>query len=172
MTAFDPRLTPARRDLAAAHLRGQVEAARFVEGEEREVIDAQAPVRRSPAHDAPLDTEALKGERVTVYETTEEGWAWGQLKEDGYVGWLPSNALAVPGASPTHKVVVPRTLAFPGPNIKLAPIEALSLGAPIAIARMEGPLAVTASGVCVPACHLAPIDAAAKEIVAVAAPVL
>ena len=159
---------PARPDLAAAHLRGQVEAARFVEGEAREVIDAQAPVRRSPAPDAPLDTEALKGERVTIYETTEEGWAWGQLKEDGYVGWLPSNALAVPGASPTHKVAVPRTLAFPGPNIKLAPIEALSLGARIAIARMEGPLAVTASGACVPACHLAPIDAAADDIVAVA----
>ena len=27
----------------------------------------------------PLDTEALKGERVTVYETTDEGWCWGQL---------------------------------------------------------------------------------------------
>ena len=33
------------------------------------------------------------GERVTVYEIDDEGWAWGQLADDGYVGWLPANAL-------------------------------------------------------------------------------
>ena len=46
--SFDPRVTPARPDLAAKHLEGKVPAARFVEGEEREVIDAQAPVREGP----------------------------------------------------------------------------------------------------------------------------
>ena len=30
--ALDPRLTPARADLAAADLRGRVEASRYVEG--------------------------------------------------------------------------------------------------------------------------------------------
>jgi hypothetical protein len=33
--ARDPRLTPARLDLAAAHLEGEVEAERFVAGEDR-----------------------------------------------------------------------------------------------------------------------------------------
>ena len=66
MADFDPRLTPARPDLAAKHLEGQVEAARFVEGTECQVIDAIAPMRRAPSHDAALDTEALKGERVTI----------------------------------------------------------------------------------------------------------
>src|SRR5262249_44995463 len=80
---------PARPDLAASDLRGKVAAARFVDGETREVRDENAPLRRAPAPDAPLDTEALKGEYVTVYETTEEGWCWGQLARDGYVGWLP-----------------------------------------------------------------------------------
>ena len=93
-TAFDPRLTPARPELAAKHLEGKVAAARFVEGELREVVEPQAPLRRAPAPDAPLDTEALKGERVTVYETTAEGWSWGQLDADGYVGWLPASASA------------------------------------------------------------------------------
>src|SRR5262245_3482092 len=109
MTSFDPRLTPARPELAARHLKGKIEAARFVEGRQREVIEAQAPVRRTPAPDAPLGTEALKGERVTIYETTEEGWAWGQLESDGYVGYLPANALAAPGPAPTHKVAALRT---------------------------------------------------------------
>ena len=69
MTAFDPRVTPARADLAAAYLRGKVDAARFVDGEAREVVEPQAPLRHAPHPDASLDTEALKGERVTVYET-------------------------------------------------------------------------------------------------------
>src|SRR4051812_45891347 len=125
---LDPRLTPARPDLAAAHLRGKVSAARFVDGEVREVIEPQAPVRRAPSPDAPLDTEALKGERVTIYETTEEGWAWGQI-EDGYVGWLPANAVVLPGPASTHKVTALRTLVFPGPSIKLPPTETLPLGA-------------------------------------------
>src|SRR5262245_6379638 len=91
--AFDPRLTPARPDVAAKPLYSQVEAARFVEGEICEVVDPIAPLRRSPMSDAPLDTEALKGERVTIYDINEEGWCWGQLQSDGYVGWLPANAL-------------------------------------------------------------------------------
>src|SRR4030095_1868067 len=95
----DPRLTPARDDLAAKQLEGQVTAARFVEGTDYEVVDGQAPVRREPASDAPLDTEALMGERVTVYEINE-GWAWGQLHSDQYVGFLPARALATPGPAP------------------------------------------------------------------------
>ena len=94
---FDPRLTPDRPDLAAEHLEGQVKAARFVAGTVRAVVEPQAPVRRAPSPDAALDTEALMGERVTVYETTDEGWAWGQLQDDGYVGWLPAAALDAAG---------------------------------------------------------------------------
>ena len=62
----DPRLTPARPDLAAKYLEGKVTAARFVKGVEYEVFDPIAPVRGTPSHDAPLQTEALKGERVTI----------------------------------------------------------------------------------------------------------
>src|SRR3982074_3228686 len=123
MTAPDPRLTPARPDLSARPLVGKGAAARFVDGEEREVVDAQAPLRRHPSPDAPLDTQALKGERVIVYETSPPGWCWGQLAADHYVGWLPAGALAAPGPAATHKVAVPHTLVFPGPSIKLAPIE-------------------------------------------------
>ena len=70
---FDPRVTPARPDLAAKHLQGQVNASRFVEGTAYEVVEGQAPLRRAPAPDAALETEALCGERVVIYEQTEEG---------------------------------------------------------------------------------------------------
>jgi cell wall-associated NlpC family hydrolase len=165
---FDPRITPARPDLAARHLEGQVQAERFVDGTVHEVVDPLAAVRRAPAPDAALDTEALMGERVTVYETTDEGWAWGQLQNDDYVGWLPANALGAPGGAPTHTVVALRTLVFPGPSIKLPPMMALPLGARLAIVRQEGRLAVTAGGGHVPANHLAPTGHAERDFVAVA----
>src|SRR5215831_15749165 len=122
-----------------------------------EVAEPQAPLRRAPSPDAGLDTEALKGERVAVFEITEEGWARGRLESDGYEGFLPASALAPPGAAPTHKVIALRTLVFPGPSIKLPPIEALPLGARLAIARSEGSFAITAAGGYLPARHLVPI---------------
>ena len=121
MPPFDPRVTPARADLAAKYLEGKVAAPRYAEGRVMEVIEPQAPLRREPRPDASLETEALKGERVTVYDINDEGWAWGQLAADHYVGWLPANALAAAGATPTHKVAALRTLVFPGPSIKLPP---------------------------------------------------
>ena len=164
---FDTRITPARPDLAAKHLEGKVSAARFVAGELREVIDSQAPLREAPAPDAALMTEALLGERVTVYEFNEEGWAWGQLANDGYVGWLPANALIAPRDAPTHKVTALRTLAFPGPPIKLPPVAMPPLGSAIAVLREQNPFAVSALGY-IPARHLAPLAERAADFVAVA----
>jgi cell wall-associated NlpC family hydrolase len=164
---LDPRITPARPDLAAKHLEGKVEAARFAQGEDYEVIDAQAPVRRAPSPDAPLDTEALMGERVTIYQFNEEGWAWGQLAADGYVGWLPANALLKPRAAPTHKVTALRTLAFPGNAIKAPPVAAPPLGSRLCILREQDRFAVANIGF-LPAGHLAPLDHAEGDFVAVA----
>ncbi|MBI2715219.1 MAG: C40 family peptidase [Rhizobiales bacterium] len=168
MVALDPRTNPFRPEIAAKHLQGQVEAARFVEGTRHRVIEAIAGVRRAPSHEARLDTQALLGESVTVYETSEEGWAWGQLEADGYVGWLSANALGVAGAAPTHKVAVPRTLAFPGPDIKLPSVTALPMGAALSIARQDERFAVTAAGWHVPVVHLTPIKARQPDFVAVA----
>jgi cell wall-associated NlpC family hydrolase len=168
MRAFDPRLTAARADIAAKELEGKVKAARYVEGRAYEVIEPQAPLRGEPAPDAPLATEALKGERITIYDINAEGWAWGQLVADGYVGWLPANALAAAGPSPTHKVSALRTLAFPGRSIKLPPVEALPLGSRLAIVGVEDRMAETATGSYVPAGHLAPLGVDEPDFVAVA----
>jgi len=120
----DPRLTPARPEIAAKYLEGKVKAARFVAGEVFEVVEPIAPLREQPAADAMVSTQALLGERITVYDRNDEGWAWGQLSNDGYVGWLADRALAKPAAGPTHQVIALRTLAFPGPSIKLPPVAA------------------------------------------------
>lgn len=85
-----------------------------------------APLRRAPAPTAPLDTEALAGERVAVLDEME-GWVWGRLEADGYEGYLPLASLA-PVVENTHRVTVPRTFVYPGPSIKLPPVGALPLG--------------------------------------------
>jgi cell wall-associated NlpC family hydrolase len=163
---FDRRVTPARPDLAAASLRGAIEAGRFVEGWRRRVVEGAAPLRRAPSDEASLETEALYGESVIVYEE-HEGWAWAQLERDGYVGFMPAKALGLP-AAPTHRLAALRSFAYPGPSIKLPPAAALSLGARLAIKESQGEFGVTADGWHVYARHLAPVEAREPDFVAVA----
>ena len=167
MTVFDKRLTPARPDLAAAHLEGQVEAARFVKAREMRVIADFAPLRRAPGNDAALDTQALHGEIVDVYETAG-GFAWGQLRVDGYVGYLPTAALGPVAGQATHRVSALRTYAFPGASIKLSPRHLLSMGSLIEARAKEDRFLVTLQGLHIPARHLTPVDEFASDYVAVA----
>lgn len=165
---LDPRLTPARGDIAAKSLQGKVTAARFVEGEAFEINATLAPVREAPSTEAMLSTQALKGERVTIYDRNSEGWAWGQLETDGYVGWLADAALARPGTAPTHKVTAIRTFGFPGPSIKLPPSDTLMMGSRLTIMRDDGVFSITREGWYVPSVHLAGLDNHAPDFVAVA----
>jgi cell wall-associated NlpC family hydrolase len=164
----DPRLTPARPEVAAKYLEGKVKSARFVNGEEFCVAEAIAPLRERPAAAAMLSTQALKGERVTIYDRDGEGFAWGQLNGDGYVGWIPDAALARPAAAPTHKVTALRTFAFPGPSIKLPPVETLPLGARVTVVHEDGGFAVTDEGWYLPRRHVGGLDAMETDFVAVA----
>jgi len=164
----DPRLTPARPHLAAKFLEGKVQAKRFVDGEVFEIVDALAPLREAPSPDAALLTQGLKGERVTIYDRNGEGWAWGQLASDGYVGWLPDRTLAKPSVPPTHKVTVLRTFAFPGPSIKLPPAETLVMGTQLVILREEGSFAITREGWYLPRQHVVPKENYAADFVEIA----
>jgi cell wall-associated NlpC family hydrolase len=165
---FDPRTTPARADLAALHLKGRISAQRYVEGELKRVIDASAPVRRYPSPDAPLDTEALAGERVTVYETTEEGWCWSQLALDSYVGWIPARALGTAHGEPTHRVSALRSLIFPGSDIKLPPLGSLPFCSRVTVVREEGMFAVDDRNGFIAKQHLLPSGMREPDFVAVA----
>src|SRR3970040_2390371 len=107
-----------------------------------EVRDCVVALRREPRPDAAVDTQAIYGERVTVYDE-EEGWAWAQLARDNYVGWIAANTLWGEISATTHRVRVPRTFIYPGPNIKLPPLNALPLGAEVAIAEERGGFGVT-----------------------------
>jgi cell wall-associated NlpC family hydrolase len=172
VNAFDPRLNAYRPDLADASLQGKVQAARFVHGEALRVSAPQAPVRKAPAADARLETEALCGERVTVFETTAGGWAWAQLEADRYVGWIPVDALSGDAPEPTHKVSALRTLVFAGPDIKLPPLTTLPLGARVAVtgeaADKNARYALIAPAGAIVVQHLAPLTSFERDWTAVA----
>ncbi|WP_375459376.1 C40 family peptidase [uncultured Enterovirga sp.] len=168
MTALDLRLTPARPDLADLSLRGRVEAPRYVAGVARRVIAPSAPLRRRPAPDAPQDSEALMGEPVRVFDEAG-GYAWVQLEQDGYVGYLPSSVLGDRGAGPTHRIAALRTFVYPGPDLKLPPASFLSLGAGVTAAgpSRSGYLPLATSGF-VTERHVTPVEAREPDFVAVA----
>jgi hypothetical protein len=73
--SFDRRITPVRADLADERLRGQVDAERYTTGTVKRVITTFSPLHRHPSREAPVDTQAIFGESVTVYDE-HEGWAW------------------------------------------------------------------------------------------------
>lgn len=129
---LDRRLHPVRMDLAAQSYDGRVTADRFVEGTEMRVTADRLDFRKEPRRDSSIDTEALYGEIVRVFEETPEGWAWGQLDTDGYVGWFPSDGIGLPGAA-THRVRALRTFRYPGPDLKFPPLGLISMGSRVIV---------------------------------------
>ncbi len=134
---LDPRRNAYREDMAASALSKMVQAPRYVDGVTQQVIAARAPVRSAPKFHAPLMTEALHGETVTVYDS-RDGWAWGQLQRDRYVGYIPADHLSSNVFSPTHAVRVRATYIYPSPDIKTPPIDMLTFGARVAADGREG----------------------------------
>lgn len=164
---LDRRLTPARPDLADERLRGVVAAMRFVEGVERRLVAPSAPVRREPRAESGLETEALMGERVTVYDE-RDGYAWVQLGRDRYVGYLPSATLGAAGIAPSHRVTALRTFLYPVPDLKAPPGAYLSMGAGVSPIDTAGDFVQIATGGYVFGHHIGPIEAAEPDFVSVA----
>ncbi len=163
---MDKRVTPARPDLAAAHLKGKVEAARFAEGTARSISRGRTSLKSIPHHDAPQDSELLYGERFTVYEE-KNGWAWGQTALDSYVGYVHANALG-DVVVPTHRIGALMTPVFPAPDFKRPLCDMLPMNARVAVQSSENGYAAIAPNAYVRECHLEQVDSKAKDWVAVA----
>jgi len=65
----------------------------------------------------------------------EAGWAFGQARRDGYVGWAEMAALEEGAPSPTHRVSALRAFAFAEPHIKAPAVGPLPMNA---LVRIEG----------------------------------
>ena len=153
MTQFDPRLTPARDDLAADFLRNHVKAQNYVAGVSKQVrpvgnepaqgyigpgyIKPCTSLLKYPRADAPRETELLYGEEVLVFEDSQ-GWSWVQSQRDDYVGYTPSQNLTLFQEKTTHSVSVLRTFVFSEPDIKSTPTALVSMNSPLKSLGEEG----------------------------------
>lgn len=168
MTTLDPRRNAFRPDLAASSLRDHVRAPRYAEGEVRQVCAPQIPVRTAPRFDAPLATEALCGERVTVYDV-QDGWAWIQLHSDGYVGYTTVDGISSMPEEPTHKVAARLTYVYPAPDMKQPPFMRLSFSSTVTVlGAPESRFVETSRGGYIFADHIVGVHERARDFVRVA----
>lgn len=168
---YDPRRHPIRSDLAAVDYQNLVEAARYVEGEVRQINCDCVGLRAQPSLEASIDTQGLYGEWITVYEETQDGWAWGQLATDGYVGWLRANSLGAVSTA-THHVRSLRTFRYPEPDLKAPVVGWLSIGSQVTVCEqfeVRGLLyAVLSDGSSVVEKHLKALDQVEDDWVTIA----
>ena len=167
LPALDPRRNAYRPDLAARHLEGQVAATRFTDGQAGQIARAAVPLRKTPIAQAALETEALFGEHVTVYDVANN-WAWVQLASDGYVGYLPADTLTPEPTPATHHVKATGTFVYATPEIKSPPLMHLSLGALLTVSGSDGRFYQLANGGYIVARHVAERDWRDRDFVEVA----
>ena len=130
-----------------------VEAERFVEGVPRSVTAPVLDLRRSPSRGTGIETQLLRGEDFTVYETRDDGLAWGQADLDGYVGYVDAAGLGP--RRPAETVV--RALwshVYAEPDVKSKPLAELPFMARIAVSGSDGAFARLRDGGWVPLRHL------------------
>ena len=165
---LDRRLTAVRPDLAAASLRGRVEAERFVEGQRCQVVTEVLDLKRRPRPDAPVDTQLLFGETVMVFDDDDEGWSWVQSERDAYVGYVATHALGRAPTAATHRVVVKRTFVYPAADMKQPVLAALPLDGRIVAGGTSGMFTKLPGIGFVVTSHIARLDEPAGDFVSVA----
>jgi len=171
MNGLDRRLNAYRDDLADIRLKGRVEANGFVEGRQARIRVPVADLHAAPRADSGVDTQLLMGEELRIFDE-REGWCWVQAGRDGYVGHVRAQHVEETGAAATHRVAVPRSFIYPGPDMKLAGAEGVSIGSQVTIvgsAETRGTAYhLLADGRAIVAAHLEPVSASADDAVAVA----
>jgi cell wall-associated NlpC family hydrolase len=126
LSPLDPRTSAWRPGLADIALAGLVSVSHFAAPVLRMVTATTAPLHAGPDPGCEMVSELLHGETFAVLEE-ERGWAWGQARDDSYVGYVPASALgpvATAGAGMAGVRVGPGdALLFAAPAIK-APVPA------------------------------------------------
>jgi cell wall-associated NlpC family hydrolase len=167
MTNLDPRLHAYKPSRADISLKGKVTAEYFVVGQKMQVKVPVLNIHKEPSRESLQVTQALIGETVSIFET-EHGWAWLQLKEDGYVGYAEMSKLGSNVFDTTHRVAVLATQLYPKPDLKSQPVKHLSLQAALAVNGSEGDYSILATGGYVFTNHIREANTASPDYVSVA----
>ena len=160
----DPRTTPANSRVAATHLaaaapgliRRRAEPCRI----RRPVVD----LLRTPY--GPRERQVLWGETVDRYED-HQGYSFVQARKDGFVGYLPSDALG-PERVATHWLRAPSSQIYEAENFKSRDLHSISFGTRLTALADSERFVETSEGF-VPKVHLCPIEYRFSDPVSVAA---
>ncbi len=163
----DPRTLLARADLADERLEGMVRAERFAPVQAMRCITPTAGIFRTPDDEAEREDELLFGEGFDALEIAG-GWAWGQARRDGYVGFVRADALAGAGDAPTHRVQALRTCGFARPDLKSRVVGLISMNSLIRAGGRQGGYVDAGEAGWVFEGHLSPIGVFETDPVAVA----
>jgi hypothetical protein len=123
-------------------------------------------VRKAHEVGAEQVNQALRGEGFVQYDE-QEGWAWGQLEADQYVGWVRADDLGEPVAA-THRVSALRTFIYERPDMKSRVLQAVSMNARLALGAADGNFLKVQGEGWVFARHVGPLAELEQDFVAVA----
>lgn len=155
---FHRRLVPARPDLAAEHLRGRVEAERFVRGRPARVASPLLDLTSSPGREAERATQLLHGEIFVVYEDARpDGLVWGQAALDGYVGYVVGAGLGPQRGAGRHVTAI-WSQSYERPSVQARVTTELPFLADVPVAGSTGNFARLRNGGHVPLPHLDPVS--------------
>ena len=136
--ADDPRVIPARPDLAALHLKDVVQADVYASPTPMQVSVPLAPMTAKPDAEGEMTSQLIFGEAFTAYEN-ESGWVWGQTALDGYVGYIPEACLMEAMDEPSHRITALQALVYPDADFRARPIGALPFGARVSVGERAAP---------------------------------
>lgn len=163
----DPRLTLMRDGVAALSLFGQVRADRYAPTIAARCVVAAAAIRKAADAGSEQQDQIIFGEAFDIL-SEDGGFAFGQARRDGYVGFVERAALAQGLVEPSHWVSALRTYAFAEPDLKTATTGLYTLNSLVAVEQTDGRFAKISDGGWVVASHLSPIGDYASDPAGVA----
>lgn len=160
----DRRTRPANDRVVHRPAAGDHPGLEPVDGAWRCIAAPFTDLRAAPA--GARDCQALTGDRFLSLER-REGWSFGILARDGYVGYLRAEDLG-PEVETNQTVAVRSTHLYPRPHFKAEPLCALPFGARLRIVSGTDRFLETDMGHFVPKPHMRAASAAFRDPVTVA----
>ena len=142
---FEPREWFAGPDMVELALAGEIGSVRYVEPRALVCTAPRLTLRAAPDADAEAVSELLLGEGFEIVDV-KAGFALGRCLHDRYIGWALFDALALPGAEPTHRITARRAPVFAAASIKAAVQHELPFAARVAGEMASDFLALTGGG--------------------------
>ncbi|MEO0371869.1 MAG: NlpC/P60 family protein [Pseudomonadota bacterium] len=161
---MDRRRTAFNGRVAAAHLEGQVDAERFVDGKPQTIAVTIADMLDKP--EGRRDRQLVRGETFVALDVVD-GWVYGYAERDGYAGWIDgSDFVHATSDLLTHKVSAAQTYGKSSPGLKeMGRVTPLSFGVRLAVmedaegwARVSWTRGAIPQDLYVPSGHLAAVD--------------